>query len=70
MPQWDITMMVRVLGIGNIGPQQKLVTRTVTAPSLGEAIDQAPLGMLTVQVLKGVAVDPADPTIPVVPVIP
>lgn len=70
MPLWNITMVVTVLGVGNVGPQQKLVTRQITAPSLAEAIGLAPLGMLTVQILSGKAVDATDPTIPVVPVIP
>lgn len=70
MPDWDIVMAVTVLGIGNIGPQQKLIKRRVVAPSLAEAISLAPMGLLTVQILSGKAVDATDPTIPTDPVVP
>lgn len=70
MPEWDIVMAVTVLGIGNIGPQQKLVKRRVTAPSLVEAASIAPMGLLTVQILSAKAVDATDQTIPTDPVVP
>lgn len=60
MPDFDITLLVNVIGMGNVAPQQKFVTRTVTATSLAAAVAQAQLGFLKIRVVKAVLSNPAD----------
>lgn len=67
MPLWDVVMGITVLGVGNIGPQQKLVKRQITAATLSDAITLAIRGLVTVKILSAQAVDPQDPAIPDVP---
>lgn len=58
MPDFDVTLLVNVLGMGNVAPQQKLVTRTVTASSLAAAVAAAQLGFLQIRVVKAVLTNP------------